>query len=168
VLIAPASAEMRGVEMSVTSEQDAATRWVSVAWSDAVDHVSGQDVPRSWDQTWAITAGIDWKRGDWRFGAIANAHRGWPTTRVQGTALGARNRDRLPVYATLDLRAEYRRPLAIGSLALTFELTNALNRQNICCSELVANDDGSGNATFAANRRDWLPLLPSIGVLWEF
>ena len=168
VLIAPQSAEMRGVEVSVTSEKVDTKRWLSVSWSDAVDSENGLRVPRSWDQTWAITAGMDWIRGLWRLGAIAGAHRGWPTTRVDETGLGGRNRDRLSTYATLDLRAEYRRPLAIGSIALTFELINALNRQNICCSELIAIDDGSGNTTFETRRRDWLPILPSIGVLWEF
>ncbi|MGB5132344.1 MAG: TonB-dependent receptor [Steroidobacteraceae bacterium] len=168
VLIAPQSAEMRGLELTVTSENTDATRWLSVAWSDAVDHVGGQSVPRSWDQTWAITAGIDRIRGNWRLGAIASAHRGWPTTHVEDDTLGARNRDRLPVFATLDLRAEYRRPLAIGSLALTFELTNALNRHNSCCSELIANQEGSGATNFDTRARDWLPILPSIGVLWEF
>ncbi len=168
VLIAPLSAEMHGVEFSVTSEEFDATRWLSVVWSDAVDHEDGQHVPRSWDQTWAVTAGMDWIHGHWRFGAIASAHRGWPTTRIDESGLGDRNQNRLSTYATLDLRAEYRRPLAIGSLALTFELTNALNRQNICCSELIATDDGSGNTTFETRKRDWLPILPSIGVLWEF
>ena len=168
VLIAPRSAEMRGVELSITSEQTVATRWLSVAWSDAVDHVGGESVPRSWDQSWAITAGMDRSRGNWRLGAIASAHRGWPTTRVEDNNLAARNRDRLPIFATLDLRAEYRRPLALGSLALTFELTNALNRQNACCSELIASQDGNGDTTIDTRRRDWLPILPSIGVLWEF
>ena len=67
----------------------------------------------------------------------------------------------------LDLRAEYRRPLAVGSLALTFELMNAVNIGNTCCYKLLAEDDGSG-VTFTTNTSDWLPLVPSIGVLWEF
>ncbi len=168
VLIAPESAEMKGVELSVSSEEYHATRWLSIVWSDAADHEGGRDVPRSWDQNWAVTAGMDWIHGPWRLGAIASAHRGWPTTSIDASGLGNRNRDRLPTYATLDLRAEYRRPLATGSLTLVFELTNALNRRNICCSELAATDDGSGMTIFATRGRAWLPVLPSIGVLWEF
>ena len=168
VLIAPKSAEMRGIELSVTSEEVDATRWLSVSWSDAVDHIDGQSVPRSWDQTWAVTAGIDRVHGYWRLGAIANAHSGWPATEVEDSSLGGRNREHLPLFASLDLRAEYRRPLAVGSLALTFELTNALNRRNACCSELTAQQDSNGDTIFGTRERHWLPILPSIGVLWEF
>jgi outer membrane cobalamin receptor len=168
VLVAPGSTQMNGVELSVTSEEFDATRWLSVAWSDAADLEDGHRVLRSWDQTWAITAGVDRIRGQWHLGAIASAHRGWPTTRVDESGLGDRNRARLSTYATLDLRAEYRRPLTIGSLALTFELTNALDRNNFCCSELIATDDGGGNTTFDTRKREWLPILPSIAVLWEF
>ena len=35
--------------------------------------------------------------------------------------LGPRNSDRLPSFATLDVRVEYRRPLAVGSLAVALE-----------------------------------------------
>jgi hypothetical protein len=115
-----------------------------------------------------VTAGVDWIRGNWRYGAVAGSHRGWPTTRLEGDALGNRNAERFPVRATLDLRAEYRRPLSIGSLAVTFEVTNAINEGNVCCQRLIPLDDGAGGTTFVTQERDWLPVVPSIGVLWEF
>jgi hypothetical protein len=130
--------------------------------------VDGRRVPRSWDQTWSATAGLDWIRGSWRFGAVASSHRGWPRTLVHPTALGPRNGARFPTRAALDLRAEYRRPLAVGSLAVTFEVTNAVNIGNGCCYELVPEDDGSGGVTFTTEKSDWLPVVPSVGVLWEF
>jgi len=168
ILIAPSSAEVRGAEFSVISEGIVSTRWVALAWSDAADRVNGRPIARSWDQTWAVTTGVDWFHGHWRLGAVAAAHRGWPATRIHESGLRGRNADRLPTFASLDLRAEYRRPLSVGSLALTFELTNALNRRNICCSELIAADDGNGGTTFDTRDGDWLPIVPSIGVLWEF
>jgi hypothetical protein len=33
---------------------------------------------------------------------------------------------------------------------------------------LVASDDGSGTVIFSTREDDWLPLVPSVGVLWEF
>lgn len=168
VVIAPVEAEVRGAELSVIAAERAVAWWAGVGWSEARDVVDGQHVPRSWDQTWAASAGIDWLRGPWRFGAVAGAHRGWPTTRVSGNALGERNATRFPTRFTLDLRVEYRRPLAVGNLAWTFELTNAVNVGNTCCSELIANDDGNGGVNFTTRRSDWLPLVPSVGVLWEF
>ncbi|HSC06262.1 MAG TPA: TonB-dependent receptor, partial [Steroidobacteraceae bacterium] len=168
VLVAPTSAEVRGSEFSIISEGFDFTWWAGLAWSDASDAVNGRSVPRSWDQTWAATAGLDWVRGNWRFGAIAGAHRGWPTTLIEDSVLGERNAARFSTRVTLDLRAEHRRPLALGSLAVTFELTNAINVGNTCCYKLIANDDGLGGTTFTTRTSDWLPLVPSVGVLWEF
>ena len=126
------------------------------------------NVPRSWDQTWAANGGIDWTRGHWRYGAAIGAHRGWPTTRVRDDVLGERNEDRLEARGTLDLRAEYRKPLTVGILSVTFEVTNAINVGNTCCQELRTDDDGGGTVTFTTRESDWLPVVPSIGVLWEF
>jgi hypothetical protein len=105
-------------------------------------------------------------RSNWarRFGAVATSHRGWPTTRVEDSELGPRNGARFGTRAALDLRAEYRRPLSVGSLALTFELMNAVNIGNTCCYKLIPGEDGS----FTTRTSDWLPLVPSIGALWEF
>ena len=168
VMVAPASAEIRGVELSLISEESDYTWWTSLAWSEAWDRVDGESVLRSWDQTWAATAGIDWMHRQWRFAAVAGVHRGWPTTKVFETELGERNAARFPTRAFLDLRAERRKPLATGSLTLTLELTNAINVGNTCCSELNVADDGSGAVIFSTRASDWLPLVPSVGVLWEF
>jgi hypothetical protein len=55
----------------------------------------------------------------------------------------------------------------VGSLALTFELMNAVNIGNTCCYKLFAEDNG-GDVTFSTRTSDWLPIVPSIGALWEF
>ncbi len=168
VQIAPSEAEILGAELSLISEGPELRWWAAIAWSEAQDRVDGVDVARSWDQTWAASGGMDWTRGTWRFGAVGSVREGWPTTQVQGTTLGERNGKRLPTRATIDLRAERRKPLAVGSFVLTFELTNALNIGNTCCFELLSADDGSGGVTFSTKQSDWLPVVPSIGVLWEF
>ncbi len=166
--VSPLATEVRGAEFSVAVDWLEAHGWASLAWSDARDSVDGRSVPRSWDQTWAVTAGIDWTRGDWRYGAVAGARRGWPTTLIQDSELGERNAERFGTRVTVDLRAEHRRPLATGSLAFTFELSNALNIGNTCCYKLIVNDDGAGGVAFTTRTSDWLPLVPSLGVLWEF
>jgi hypothetical protein len=166
--IAPTSAEIRGAELSLFAERRDLAWWAGATWSEAFDRVDAERVPRSWDQTWAINAGIDWTRGDWRFGAVAGSHRGWPTTKVREMGLDVRNGTRFRPRATIDLRAEYRKPLVVGSLAVIFELTNAINIGNTCCAELRANSDEGGNVTFATRNSDWLPVVPSVGVLWEF
>ncbi len=168
VIVAPRSAQIRGSELSLRGTDGDLGWWGAVTWSEARDGVDGGHVPRSWDQEWALTAGVDWVHGDWRFGAVATSHQGWPTTRLDETGLGPRNAERFPTRGALDLRAEWRPPLAVGSLSVTFEVTNAVNIGNTCCSELVAVEDGAGNTTFTTKRSDWLPVVPSVGVLWEF
>ncbi len=167
VEVAPNAASVRGAEITAIAEGTDLTWWAGLTWSEAEDGLDGERVPRSWDQTWAVSAGIDWIRGDWRFGAVATAHRGWPTTLVEDSKLGERNAARFGTRAALDLRAEYRRPLAVGSLALTFELMNTVNIGNTCCYKLIPEEDG-GEVTFTTRSSDWLPLVPSVGVLWEF
>jgi len=168
VEVAPTSAEIRGAEVSLVADRRDYSWWTGFSWSEAFDRVAARNVPRSWDQTWAMNAGIDWTRGHWRYGGAIGAHRGWPTTRVQDNVLGERNEDRFEARATLDLRAEYRKPLEVGSLAVTFEVTNAVNIGNTCCQELRAAEDGGGDVIFTTRDSDWLPVVPSIGVLWEF
>ncbi len=164
VEVAPNAAEVRGAEISAKSEGSRLAWWLSLAWSEAWDGVDGERVMRSWDQTWAVSAAVDWIWGDWRFGAAATSHRGWPMTLVEDSELGPRNEARFGTRSALDLRAEYRRPLSVGSLALTFELINVLNLGNTCCHKLIPGEDG----TFTTRGSDWLPLVPSIGALWEF
>jgi hypothetical protein len=87
---------------------------------------------------------------------------------VDENGLGERNAARFSTRGALDLRAEYRRPLEVGSLSVSFEVTNAVNIGNTCCRELIAVDDGAGNTSFMTEKSDWLPIVPSVGVLWEF
>ena len=36
------------------------------------------------------------------------------------------------------------------------------------CQRLILEDDGAGGTSFTTQETDWLPTVPSIGVLWEF
>ena len=168
VKVAPLAAEIRGAELSLASQNPVFNWWTALTWSEALDSEGGRGVPRSWDQTWSLSGGIDWTRRSWRYGVYGVGRRGWPTTRVVNNTLGERNAARFPVRAALDLRVEYRRRLALGNLAFTAEISNALNIGNECCKELIIEDDSAGGATFRTKTTDWLPLVPSVGLLWEF
>jgi outer membrane receptor protein involved in Fe transport len=167
--IAPDRAEFRGVEASLVYEDDPLSYWTSVVWAEAFDQFGGADVPRAWDQRWKMAAGLDWKRGRWLLSSVLDVHTGWATTFLFDPGdgafqLGPRNEDRLPAYASLDARAEYRRPLRLGELRLALEITNFTNRENICCTQLRVEPDG----TVLTQSRSWLPLLPSLSVRWDF
>jgi hypothetical protein len=54
-----------------------------------------------------------------------------------------------------------------STLALSFELTNVLDRGNPCCIEYeVGEDDEAGQLLLKSLA--YLPLVPSVGVRWSF
>ena len=55
-----------------------------------------------------------------------------------------------------------------GSLTAFVEVSNLANRTNVCCLDWDVADDGDGNLELELSRDYWLPLLPAIGILWEF
>ena len=57
--------------------------------------------------------------------------------------------------------------LARSSLAISFELTNALGRHNPCCIEYeIGDQEEAGLLVF--KELDYLPRVPSFGFLWKF
>jgi outer membrane cobalamin receptor len=169
VRIEPDGAEFLGIETSILHRREPWTYWAGLTWSEAFDQFAGDDVPRTWDQRWQLKTGADWARGRWAFSAVLDVHSGWATTALttdpQGNlVIGPRNEERLSPYATLDLRGEYRRALQLGELRVGFQITNATNRNNECCLQLKLDADG----TLQPESRQWLPLLPSLSVRWEF
>ena len=168
VMLAPDAAEVHGIELTASLEGSRGRYWASLTWSDSLDVFGDVEIARSWDQTWSASAGIDWSYGPWRVSGIAAGHTGWPTTRLADGILGPRNATRLPYYASVDLRAEYHRPLSLGSLTLAVGVANSMNRNNICCSDLTQVAAPDGAAMLGTRPRSWLPLVPSLSVLWEF
>lgn len=146
---------------------------MNMSLSKATDTIGVRSVARSWDQRSGLTLGLEWARGPWHLGAIASAHSGWPTTQLLRTAdgsvaLGPRNAVPLPRVASLDLHAEYRRPMRLGSLAISLDITNATNRHNICCTEIDVDRNALATPILDADSRTWLPLVPSLKLDWEF
>ena len=174
VAIAPHSARAEGLEVLLTHRQAGPWNgWLSYAWSQAYDRVDGKDVRRSWEQTHTVNAGLGWAHGPWRASLVAQYHTGWPVTPLGLDAagdvvVGARNDDRYTDYGSLDARVSHDWTLPRGTLTAHLEVTNALDRRNPCCTDLEYGVDPSGAATLQHDLRHWLPLVPSIGVLWKF
>jgi hypothetical protein len=68
----------------------------------------------------------------------------------------------------VDFRADRRLPLRRGYLDVFFEVSNATNRENPCCSDFDLDEDDSGRIVLDEGTDLWLPRLASFGVLWEF
>jgi len=179
VRLEPESARAYGLELSLDYRAGQNTSWwASYSWSKTSDTINGQREARSWDQRHALQAGLAWQRGPWETGVAINIHSGWPTT---GMALevgdeedefsvmpGPRNIEQLSTFASLDFRVSREFNVKHGRLTGFFEMANTLNRNNPCCVDFDVDEDEDG-ALFLDRTEDfWLPLLPAIGVLWEF
>ena len=178
VRIAPDAARAEGLEWLLTRRStDPWNGWLSYTWSRVRDELDDVDVPRSWDQTHSVGVGLSWASGPWQATLAASYHTGWPTTPVRlvqdGTAparieLGPRNSERLKDYETVDLRVSRDFTLSRGDLTVFAEVTNALDRRNRCCTDFSLEPTGDGNVVLEKDYRHWLPLVPSIGVLWRY
>lgn len=168
-------AKARGVELSIRSRREGDINWWgSYSWSRAQDELDGEQFPRSWDQSHALSAGILRSSKRWDLSAAATYRTGWPTTWVGSEAagpqnvvtVGPRNGERLGNYATLDLRAARRFQTSVGLVSVFVELSNSLNRKNDCCVEYgIAVDEDN---EFQLERQYNLPILPNVGVSWQF
>lgn len=178
VMIAPSSARAEGVEILLRWESQGAWRaWVGYTWSQARDSVEGRRVLRSWDQKHAINAGVVWASGPWSVTLTDSFHTGWPITKLMlveaadgstQSLSGERNADRLDDYNSLDVRVTRTYALARGALDVFFEVTNLLSRKNECCIEYEITTAPDGSLVREQEMRHWLPLIPSIGVLWRY
>ena len=173
VAIAPASALATGTELLLTRRPvDAWSGWLGYGWARVTDRVSGSQVRRSWDQTHTVNAGLLWSSGPWQATLATQYHTGWPVTPIgldaQGNVVqGARNDARYSYFGSVDVRVSHQWTLPRGTLTLHGEITNALDRRNPCCTDITYSTT-DGTSTLDRELRHWLPLVPSIGVLWKF
>ena len=79
------------------------------------------------------------------------------------------NRERLPMFARLDLRATWRPRGASGRWELYFEVINALNRQNAGAFDpRLEFDPVSDRPRIVEERDQSIPLLPTVGLRFKF
>lgn len=173
----------KGAEIMVTGEDDSERMlwWFSYTWSLIEDTLANSNVKRSWDQTDTLKAGVNWDWKKWSFSAAGSIHSGWPRTELMvetvtnpdgSTDLLAsttpRNSLRHSTFHQVDARASRRFDVARGELTVFLEITNIYDRQNACCTKYRLQTDTSGNQTLLSNEGNWLPILPSLGVIWQF
>jgi len=182
VRLDPSLAQARGIELSADRAAGAWDWWVTYTWSKVTDQIEDRDEPRSWDQRQALQLGFGWHDEKWSFSTALSVHSGWPTTDlslvqtgidgagepIYQAVPGPRNARRLPTFSSLDLRLSRRFHLRRGTLLAFVEVSNAMNRHNVCCIDWDLTD-GPNDAPALEHSRDyWMPLLPAIGILWEF
>jgi hypothetical protein len=176
IRVVPKTSEASGLEFNVrTPLRDTWSTWGSLSWSRVTDDLGDGNVPRSWDQPLAATAGITWKGSRFSASALGGWHRGWPRTRYEltspiGNAPGAivledRNKSRWSDYYTFDLRGAWNWPMRGGELTTTLEFTNSANRANPCCSTFEGAFPGE---PLLVSTENWLPLIANLGFVYRW
>ncbi|MGB5719720.1 MAG: TonB-dependent receptor [Woeseiaceae bacterium] len=182
VRLDPSKAAARGVELSADRVAGAWSWWAAYTWSNVSDRIEGRDVPRSWDQRHALQGGFAWQNEMWNFSMAASVHSGWPKTDlslidggfdadgepVSIAVPGTRNEFRHPTFSSVDIRLSRKFDVRRGSLLAFVEISNLFNRRNVCCIDWDLEEDSGGNQALEFSNDYWMPLLPAVGILWEF
>ena len=181
VRIAPSGALARGLELSINRTGQALTWWASYTLAEVTDTVDGVEVPRSWDQRHSLQAGLIWAVNNWDLSLAGHVRSGWPTTSLALQEIigpggetefiavpGPRNAERLSNFASLDARISRKFDVGRGTIMVFFEVSNLLDRKNICCFDYDLETDENGEEFLESSPDYWLPLLPAVGFLWEF
>jgi len=183
VQVVAEKAFVKGAEITLSggSSANGLLWWAGYVWSSTEDKVAETDVRRSWDQKHSIKAGINTKWGAWDVSAAGTWHSGWPETqRVVETVLAPdgsselvatttpRNSLNYAAFHTLDARASRTFQLSKSELTTFIEVSNLYNRRNQCCTQYTVEVGDDGSRSVKANRSNWLPIVPSVGVVWRF
>lgn len=183
VRIDAAAASARGAELTLSGGDgdEGMLWWASYGWAEIKDMLPTGNVKRSWDQTHSVKAGLNWSWGKWNYSATGIVHTGWPKTELivepvsnpDGTNgflayASPRNSGRYSTFHTLDARISRQFEVSRGELTGFLEITNLHNRENPCCLEYTLETDDSGTQYIQSTQSNWLPLVPSLGVVWRF
>ncbi|MCZ6517749.1 MAG: TonB-dependent receptor, partial [Gammaproteobacteria bacterium] len=157
VRIAPASARARGLELSLSRAGPALSWWAIYSLAEVTDTVDGLEVPRAWDQRHSLQAGLTWNVNNWDLSVAGHIRSGWPTTslgleEVAGPGgepefiviTGPRNAAQLPHFSSLDVRISRTFDVGRGRITTFLEVSNLLNRNNICCYDYDLETDANG------------------------
>ena len=82
--------------------------------------------------------------------------------------VGPRNAARYDDYSSLDFRLTRTFTLPRGQLDVFIEASNLMSRQNPCCTQYTITQDANGADVLERDIDNWLPLVPSFGVLWRY
>jgi len=174
--ISPTSARAQGLEIFLSQHlQYPITWWFGYSWSWVKDRVDGEQQFRSWDQTHAVSAGLNWDTPKWNLGLGVIYRSGWPTTPtalddsgpIPIVQIDQRNASRVDFYSSTDLRLTRKFQLDRSSVDVFLEITNLFGRHNPCCLEYEALDAEEGGG-LELQTLDYLPTIPSIGFIWNF
>lgn len=185
--IRPEEVQAYGVEFYLASRLGGKFDWwASYVWSSIEDVINGRNTPRYLNQPHAFTASASWRPGPkWSLTGVLHYHTGWPGTAVSADVVSAPggglrlDYDIGPFYEEfwddylrLDLRASW--TSLVGRRGeLTFfidvqNLTDQENQRGIGIADPNYELDQAAGYTVTFPGENWLPIIPSFGVSYEF
>jgi outer membrane receptor protein involved in Fe transport len=187
--IDPTDGRARGVELLAFKEGGRWSWSASYALSAAEDRIEEEWVRRYWDQPHALAFTLGWRPNHrWTVTGAWQARSGWPYTpqviefdtltvfRDEGTQwplrwkedFGPMNSVRLPTYHRLDLRVTRRFDVGKGVLDLYVDVFNAYDQQNLRSFDYGVRSINGRVMLVRYPDEELLPILPSLGLRWEF
>ena len=188
--IEPGEGTARGVELSLERSVTTGFGWsAAYVLSSARERTDGEWIPRAFDQPHALTLGAEYRGGSgWLASATWQYHTGWPITPVQvaldtvtvfrgdGTdgdlvlreTFGELHSIRLPDYHRLDVRVTRRFAVGRGSLDVYVDVFNAYDRSNFRAYRAGVHSIENTLVVSRVPTEEMLPILPSLGLRWEF
>lgn len=172
----PSKARARGVEITLRFwPSQTLNAWFSYSRSEAEDRVDLQWRARRWQQANSVSTGMVWTSDRWTAAATFLWHNGWRATDLpafipNGTTLMPEwNAKRLPAFASLDLRISHTWRWPGHALVVFGECANVLDRTNVGTVEyeLFRSTTQDGFAV-SRDQRKLFPIVPSVGLIWEF
>ena len=183
VRLEPERGESKGIEIFLKRDTgDKLSWWASYAYAIAEDEIEGQKVPRNFDQRHTVYLDLNYRPNPkWRFNVAWQFHTGWPYTarnweqieRPDGSvgytsSFGPVNAERFSPYHRLDVRVHRYFNVRNGRLSISAEVRNLYNRSNIRRYHYSIWTNEDGEQKVIKDAQEWLPIVPSIGVNWEF
>jgi hypothetical protein len=71
-------------------------------------------------------------------------------------------------YRSIDLRLTRKFAFDGSALSVFVELSNVFDYRNHCCTEYQVEQTDGGERSLDLSGVDYLPLVPSVGIVWSF
>lgn len=187
-------ATTKGIELYVKHDTgNKFSWWLSYVLSGATDHVTDLQytgpllhqtgtLPRFWEQRHTANLDVNFRPNrKWHFNFAWQYRSGWPYTpfevkriaRDDGTFAyyhdwGLFNSLRYPAYHRLDVRINRHFYSARGKITTFLHIINAYNHENVNNYDFSILEENAGSFRSEIDTETWFPILPFIGVSWEF
>jgi hypothetical protein len=167
--------------------------WLSNVLSEATDHVTDVQyegpllhrsgtLPRFWDQRHTANLDVNFRPNrKWHFNFAWQYRNGWPYTpfivariaRGDGTFAyyhdyGLFNSRRYPAFHRLDVRINRQFYSSSRRVTVFLHIINAYNHENINNYDSSILEESADGFRHEIDTETWFPILPFVGVSWEF